>query len=198
MKTPAQQTDQQIVKSLRKGDTSVFEKLYKDKYYLIESLVVKKGGDKHDAKDIFHESLIVLYKNIRKEEFELTSSLSTYIFSIARNLWLKEITKRSKRNEVSISDGKSEFSDTNPILVESASLKEERFKVMKEVLNDIGDPCKSLITKFYFLKKSMEEISSEMGYKSASVAKHQKYKCMERIRKKVKKAMDKQQVAQSY
>lgn len=198
MNTPEQHTDQQIVALLRIGDTSVFEKLYKGKYYLIESLVVKKGGDKHDAKDIFHESLIVLYKNVRKEDFELTSSLSTYIFSIARNLWLKEITKRTKRNEVSISDSQSELSDNNPILAESANLKEERFKVMKAVLNEIGDPCKSLITNFYFLKKSMEEIASEMGYKSASVAKHQKYKCMERIRKKVKAAMDNQQVAQSF
>ena len=56
------------------------------------------SGTEDDAKDIFQEALIVVFKNIReKADFKLESGFQTYIYSIARLLWLKHL--RDSRNQ---------------------------------------------------------------------------------------------------
>lgn len=80
-------SDQHIVDQLKSGDTAVFKVLYND-FDLITSFVRKNSGNEEDARDIFHEALIVFYEKILKDEFELKSKLSTYLFSVCRNLWL--------------------------------------------------------------------------------------------------------------
>jgi hypothetical protein len=49
----------------------------------------------------------------------------------------------------------------------------------------LGEPCHELLGFYYFGRKTMEEISTIMGYKNPDTAKNQKYKCMERLRKMV-------------
>jgi len=47
----------------------------------------------------------------------------------------------------------------------------------------LGDACQQILRLFYFMKKSMEEITGIMGYKNADTVKNQKYKCMQRLKK---------------
>jgi len=68
---------------------------------------------------------------------------------------------------------------------QQAIQKELDLKMVSKALTLIGEPCHQLLDFFYFSKKSMEEISSSMGYKNPETAKNQKYKCMERLRKLV-------------
>ena len=42
---------------------------------MIENYILKNSGTKDDAKDVFQDSLIVLYKNIKRESFVLNSTL---------------------------------------------------------------------------------------------------------------------------
>ena len=53
---------------------------------------------------------------------------------------------------------------------------------LKSCLDQIGNPCKTLLTAFYFENKSMNEIAELLGYTNAENAKTQKYKCLNRIR----------------
>ena len=55
--------------------------------------------------------------------------------------------------------------------------------VMENALNKIGEPCKSLLEAFYFVKKSMPEFAVFFGYTNADNAKTQKYKCLVRLKK---------------
>jgi RNA polymerase sigma-70 factor (ECF subfamily) len=57
--------------------------------------------------------------------------------------------------------------------------------LISTTLSKIGDPCYRLLELFYFVQKTMEEISVELGYKNPETTKNQKYKCMERLRKMV-------------
>ena len=184
-------TDQEIIALLKKGDHSVFGLLYKSKYALIEKLVIKKGGKKEDAKDIFQETLLAFYKNVKKENFTLTSAISTYLFAIANNLWLKEINKRIKRQEVGVSDSEFNIPDEDPEFELGLSEDEVKQQILKNIFQELKDPCKSLLVKFYFHKKTMKVIAQEMGYKSADAAKKQKFKCMSRVRKMAAKALAK-------
>ena len=51
------------------------------------------GGTRDDAKDIFQDALIIFHRKVRSEEFVLTCAVSTYLFSICRNLWREELRR---------------------------------------------------------------------------------------------------------
>jgi hypothetical protein len=50
-------------------------------------------------------------------------------------------------------------------------------------MQNLGEPCKSLLESYYLQKKSMVAIAEEFGYTNADNAKNQKYKCLMRLKK---------------
>jgi len=50
-------------------------------------------------------------------------------------------------------------------------------------LDQVGEPCRTLLKDFYHNNKSMQEIATEFGYTNPDNAKTQKYKCLVRLRK---------------
>ncbi len=48
----------------------------------------------------------------------------------------------------------------------------------------LGNPCKQLLTTFYFEKKSLREIADELQIEE-NTARNKKYRCMEKLREMV-------------
>ncbi|MEL6538028.1 MAG: sigma factor, partial [Bacteroidota bacterium] len=46
------------------------------------------------ARDLFQDLLMAIFYNTQKKDFELTCAFSTYLFSVCRNLWFKELRQR--------------------------------------------------------------------------------------------------------
>jgi len=61
--------------------------------------------------------------------------------------------------------------------------KNAAFEMMHSAINNLGEPCKSLLESFYFKNKSMLDIAQDFGYTNAENAKTQKYKCLMRLKK---------------
>jgi RNA polymerase sigma factor (sigma-70 family) len=76
---------------LKNEDNPSFEILYKCYHPSIEAHIHQNFGSKEDAEDVFQEGIMILLQKVRHENFILTSSLKTYLFAIARNLWLKRL-----------------------------------------------------------------------------------------------------------
>jgi len=147
---------------------------------MILQMVVMNNGTDDDAKDIFQESVIVLYDKVKSGNFELNSKLKTFIYSVCRRLWLKRL-KQLSRNSGSIKD----FEDVLPVEpdLERHEEKDRQFRQMEESLNKLGEPCKTIIEDFYINNRSMQEICAKFGYTNADNAKNQKYKCLQRLKK---------------
>ena len=67
--------------------------------------------------------------------------------------------------------------------VEDFSRKEEQFDTMNAAIEQLGEPCRTLLLDFYHGELSMEQISEKFGYTNADNAKNQKYKCLQRLKK---------------
>ena len=65
-----------------------------------------------------------------------------------------------------------------------------RTKLMKNCIEALGEPCKTIIVQFYFLKSSMQEIAEMLNYTNANNAKNQKYKCFKRLQKMMKNSQE--------
>jgi DNA-directed RNA polymerase specialized sigma24 family protein len=61
--------------------------------------------------------------------------------------------------------------------------KEEVYAMLESALQELGEPCKTLLTLSYYKNYSTDEIASALNYKSTDSAKTQKYKCLVRLKK---------------
>jgi RNA polymerase sigma factor (sigma-70 family) len=172
--------DNSIITLLRSDKHGkAFSALY-DHYPLVEKMIYRSGGTRHDAKDIYQEAMIILYNKAQEENFILTAKLSTYLFSVCRFLWMDETKKRGKMPTGTFSE------ENDPGLQEDISLdieKEKKMQLAEKAIASLGEKCREILRLFYFDKKSMEEIARLLGYSSENTAKNQKYKCLESAKK---------------
>lgn len=180
-KTKAQFTDHQFIEGLKGGHSEILEALYKKYYNIVLKFIVNNSGSELAAEDIYQDTIITVYENVKKPNFELTCQLQTYIYSIAKRLWLKQLRKNGK-TFLFKDDEENEVVDVS----EDVSLHEEKeneIQKMNHSLLELGEPCATLIKDFYIHKLSMDEIAEKFGYTNADNAKNQKYKCLQRLKR---------------
>ncbi len=173
-------SDIEIVEGLKRGSDAHLKWVYTEYYTMVESLILSNSGDKENAKDIYQESMVVLYENCQKEGFELNCKLSSYLYSIARNLWLKQLRKKSNNNLQIEKD----FSDFENVETEIVAYEEEkeRFAMLDKAFQKLGEACTRLIKLFYYEGLKMDQIAEQLGYTNSANAKNQKYKCFKRFK----------------
>lgn len=175
-------TDQEFLIGLRQNNDLVLRALYKKFYTPVLKYVVNNSGNSELAEDIYQETIIVLYENVQKPEFQLNCQLQTFIYSIAKRLWLKHLRKHAhvvKWNENEEDDG---YFDVSFEMAEHLK-QEEQIRKMNESLENLGEPCRTLLKDFYVFKMNMDEISEKFGYTNSDNAKNQKYKCLQRLKR---------------
>ena len=147
---------------------------------MILQFILNNNGDEDDAKDVYQEGIIVLYNKIKSGNFELSSKLKTYIYSVCRRIWLKKLAQQSKK-----SNNISDFEDVMAVEeeVEQHEEKDKQFEKMQSALLHLGEPCKTIIQDFYIHNLSMQDICEKFGYTNTDNAKTQKYKCLQRLKK---------------
>jgi RNA polymerase sigma factor (sigma-70 family) len=174
-------TDLEFIEGLRHNQDVVLRALYKKYYNLVLKYVVNNSGSSEAAADIYQETIIVLYENVQKPGFELNCQLQTFIFSIAKRLWLKQLRNNGHTLRFK-DDEEEEVVDVSEEMTEHLK-KESDIEKMNACMEELGEPCKTLLKDFYVYKLSMEEISEKFGYTNADNAKTQKYKCLQRLKR---------------
>ena len=169
-----------LLAGLAADDTNAIETIYRENYTTIQAFIVKNNGYPEDARDIFQEAMIVLFEKAKSDSFTLSCQIRTYLYSVCRRLWLKRLQKQSRYYPAF-----EMLSETVQVEdeIEAHEQMNEDFNLMEKALNNIGEPCKSILEAYYIQKKSMPEIADTFGYTNADNAKTQKYKCLMRLKK---------------
>lgn len=176
-------TDKEYIEGLRHGNDAVIRSVYKKFYPVIARMVLNNSGTEPEARDIFQETVLVLYHHVQQPAFNLSCALQTYLYSVARRLWLKQLHKKHGlfklderfREEEDVADPGADL--------EGYEQREVNLSRMKESIVQLGEPCKTLLEDFYTRHLSMDEIAEKFGYTNADNAKNQKYKCLQRLKK---------------
>jgi len=169
-----------LLQGLARNDKKAVETIYKENYTTIQSLIINNNGSADDAKDIFQEAMIVLYEKARSGSFELNCQIKTYLYSVARRLWLKRLQHNSRYSgDIGHAEAVVPVEDD----IEEHTRRDQEFEMMNSAIGSLGEPCKSLLEAFYLQKKNMQEIAADFGYTNAENAKTQKYKCLIRLKK---------------
>jgi len=173
-------TDNEVILGILNNSETALKRLYIAYFPMVLQLIINNNGNEDDAKDIYQEAIIVLYNKVKAGDFELSSKLKTYIYSICRRLWLKRLTQLNRYGG-DIRD----FQEFLPVEseVELHNERDIQFEKMQSALKLLGEPCKTIMEDFYIYNRSMQEICERFGYTNADNAKTQKYKCLQRLKK---------------
>jgi RNA polymerase sigma factor (sigma-70 family) len=178
-------SEQDLLVALAAGERTATEQIYKQNYHIVSGWLVKNGGAAADAADIFQEAMVVLYSKAQNEEFRLTCSVGTYLFAISKHLWYKKL-QQQHREPTFLMDVGSDEDERGISYDDDINVHHERevhYETLDSALDQLGEPCRSLLKAFYHHDKSMQEIAADFGYTNPENAKTQKYKCLARLRK---------------
>lgn len=172
--------DELIVSALRNENNSVvLKELYKTHYPMVVNLVCSNSGTEQEAKDVYQECLIAFYDRVRQPGFTLTCKIKTYLYAVCRRLWLKRLSEKKRFPDIAPGEVFPQIEEEMAEIEEA----EKKFLFIGKSLDNLGEPCRSIIEDFYVRDLSMDDIRDKHGYTSAENAKNQKYKCLQRLKK---------------
>jgi len=94
--------DAALMLRVREGDRSAFETLVEKYKQPVVNLVARTIGDLTEAEDVAQHVFVQVYKSAHR--YEVTAKFSTWLFTIARNLSLNEIRRRSRHRADSLDE----------------------------------------------------------------------------------------------
>ncbi len=169
--------DADILQRIESGDERALDYLYQRHYRMMIRYITKNNGTEDEAKDVYQDALIVLWEKVRKGQFVLTAKISTYLYSVCKNLWHKELERKARHN-----GEMREGTDDSYQHLE----KQERLMAIRTCIEALGDTCQKVLMYYYFDRLSMQDIATELGFANADTAKSKKYKCKQELDKLVK------------
>jgi RNA polymerase sigma factor (sigma-70 family) len=166
-------SDSVLLNGLVLQDKRVVKAFYESFFEGVRRFVLFNNGNEEDAKDLFQDVLMVLFQKARDEHFELTCALKTFVFSVARFLWLKELNKRKWVSRGLVVDEEYVDVDTD---ISQISEKNERLVVYRRCFDKLSDACRKVLSLFHE-GHSIAEITAILGYRSEQHTKNRRYRC---------------------
>jgi RNA polymerase sigma factor (sigma-70 family) len=173
--------EKELLSSFLNADDKTVLFLYKTCLPSISKYICKNGGSQDDARDVFQEALMALYKQAKDSNFKLSASIKTYIFSICRYQWLKTLRK-NKRIE-SLSEN-FDLPDIDNNIVNHLE-KAERFVILQDHISKFSNNNRKIL-ELHFQKYSTDEIADKLGL-SRLYVKKKKFECKKQLTESLKR-----------
>ena len=153
-----------------------------------------------DLSDIYQESSVALFMNVRDGKLSnLTSTLTTYFLRICINQTLKFMGRQKKAvplfDDSRITNKEAFRPDKIDELYQLCTEDEEAEKVsrsekiVQSIIESMSDTCKNVLQGYYWDNLSTSTIADMFGFANANSVKTQKYKCLQKFRNKYNELM---------
>lgn len=156
----------------------LFAQLYEEAFPNVAKFVANRGGTFDDAKDIFHDALVILYEKSMTQRKAGIESTERYLVGIAKHLWIRKFNNNLKT--VGLDD-----------LEKSISIPEDYYEPegsrLTSLLELTGRKCLQLLRAFYYDNLALEQIKTTFGFSTTHSASAQKFKCIEKMRNIIQK-----------
>jgi RNA polymerase sigma-70 factor (ECF subfamily) len=119
-----------LIRAAQRGDTEAFEQLVRSHDQQVLRMAFNLLRSPEDARDIYQEAFLRVYRNLPKFRFDC--SFSTWLYRIVANLCLDQIRKRKVRKEEARA-------------VETAGGEVDRFQFLAEQRADV-DPQRQVMS----------------------------------------------------
>lgn len=176
------QEDKVIIQAIKDGkDDQVLSVLYNKVYAKVKNLVLKNSGTTEEAEDVFQDAVIIFYRYVKTGRFKEENDIDGFIYGVSKNLFAKVVQKKKKKQSLEYVEALPD--NDHDVLDEMISKEKET--IIQNLMEQLGERCKEMLTHAVFYKLSMKEISEKMGFANENAAKTANYKCKQRLIKMV-------------
>ncbi|BDD06606.1 RNA polymerase sigma factor [Aureibacter tunicatorum] len=178
-------TDQQIIDAVlgRENIDKQIRFIYQEHFQVLKNMILRNGGAKEEAEDVFQESVIILIDSIKSGKFKGKSSLKSFLYGIGRNLWLVSLKEKSRFivKDVEEDDQIYEMNWNDIVQVNNEE------NILNKLFNTIGEPCHSLLIAYYYEGLNITELQRKYSDTLANeqVVRNKKSRCLKTLRKRM-------------
>ncbi len=172
---------------LRQGSEIALRRVYEENRDKFLNFARRYHLSDEENIDIYQDAYIIFHNNVMSGKVEeLTSSVSTYLFSIGKYL----IFDRMRKNKKTVGSSYNlEIVKDDASLVETLDFDEGGLTPEQELLRKhfgtLGKQCQELLTLFYYRGYSIDEIMEAGNYNSQNVVKSAKSRCMKSLKERI-------------
>lgn len=152
----------ELVQRIHRGDESAMEELYRlfakgVRFYLCRQL----GGQEIDDK--IHDTFVIVVRAIRRGDLREPERLMGFIRTVLRRQVAAHIDHlvHRRRDHINL-DVSSRVADARRNPEQRAAFR-EKVGLMVEVLREMSDRDRNILTRFYLQEQSQEQICAEMN-----------------------------------
>ncbi|HNQ90745.1 MAG TPA: sigma-70 family RNA polymerase sigma factor [Verrucomicrobiota bacterium] len=178
-----------LVARCRKGDAAAWDELCQRHYPAVGRFVHQLSPDftREDVEEICQEVFIAVVR--RFDTFRGTSALQTWLFRIAVNKARDFLDRRAAakrgggRMQVALK-GPGEGPGLDPASPcpgpDAVLMRVERARLVRQALDELGDPCRELVELRYFGDLSYEQLAESLRLNPKTVSSRLS-KCLDRL-----------------
>ncbi|CAM4081292.1 RNA polymerase sigma factor [Zobellia roscoffensis] len=175
------------LEDLRKGSDELLRRVYESNRLKFLNYARRYNLSEEENIDVYQDAYVIFYDNVMSGKLEsLTSSISTYLFSIGKYLIFDKMRKNKKvvTGDYDLSRVGETDEQVNTFDVERQTLTTEQ-ELLKKHFGSLGDKCQELLTLFYYRGFTIQEIMETKNYNSENVVKSAKSRCMKTLKEKI-------------
>ena len=181
-------TEAEIVEAVRQGRREGQTELvgrYAERVY---AMIARQVSDAMDAQELTQDAFMRAFDHIDSYDAQ-KASLSTWLCRIAYNLTL-DFLKRRRPLIVSIEDHQKEEKDISDEELEKelSTGSEERIEQLQEVIDQLPDDERMLLTLYYYEDRPLTEIAYIIGVEAKPLA-NRLYRTRKKLLKQLKKRL---------
>jgi len=181
-------TSEELLQGILRNDNLILQYIYRNFFSKINSFIKKNNGDDDDSNDIFQEAIIIIYRKLKANDLVLDCSFETYLYSVCRFLWIKQLEIKKTEREM-IQDNHEFNEDIYDSAFEATVAMNEKYRLYQKHFKNLGKDCQKIL-QLFFDRVPIKQIAKIMGYQSEKYAKKRKYKCKEYLIKSIKQDIE--------
>lgn len=157
-------SDELLIGRIAAGDRAAMRSLYARHSTRCFRFLIRLVRDEARAEDLMNDTFFDVWR--QASGFEGRSSVSTWIFSIARFKALSAMRRRSESElEPEVAEAVEDDADTPEITVQKAS----KAQALRRCLEKLSAEHREVVDLVYYHEKSVEEASEILGVPAATV-----------------------------
>ena len=183
--------DAALMKRVTQGDQRAFEDLVEKYKQPVFNFIYRTIPDATEAEDLAQTVFVQVYKAAAK--YRVEAKFSTWLFTIARNLCLNELRRRSRHPAESLEGTTSpdddaparQFEDVRNVAAPDRLVQDELVAKVSEALKELPENQRTAILLYQEQEKSYDEISEILGT-SLSATKSLIHRARETLKQRLK------------
>ena len=181
-------TETELLAGIKRKDRQTFSYMYQHFAPKILGYVLKNSGSETDAKEVIQETLLKVWQKVQDGKYESRGKLKSYVVSVGVNTWLETLRNRKRKKTDRLADKEWQLADDGDIDLHQKVEKYKSLDAIYVALNQLGEPCKSLIQSFHFEEIPLKEIAQQEQIEYNSLRKRI-FDCRKKLRKLAVKAL---------